>query len=140
MPNYIHRTDGNSGSYPYGKTYLTSVSPQDLPENEANYIQDPDLTDVDGFNSIYWNISGDTVSLANQGTRNARDADIAAVQLANEKQSQKDQYTDNEIFRAQIKYVVDELNILRQNAGLTPARTYADAQTYMFNAIDNGEV
>ena len=140
MPNYIHRTDGNSGSYPYGKTYLTSVSPQDLPENEANDIQDPDLSAVDGFDSIYWNISGDSVLLANGGTRNARDADIAAQQVLQQNQSQKDSYTNNEIFRAQIKYVVDEINILRQNAGLTPARTYADAQTFMFDAIDNGEV
>ena len=140
MPNYLHRTDGNSGSYPYTKTYLTSVSPQDLPENEANYIQDPDLSAVSGQPSKYWNISGDVVSLANAGTRNARDADIEAVQLQAGKDAQKNSYTENEIFRAQIKYVVDELNILRQNAGLTPARTYADAQTYMFNAIDNGEV
>ena len=140
MPNYVHRTDGNSGSYPYGKTYLTSVSPQDLPENEANYIQDPDLSAVDGFDSIYWNISGDSVVLANQGTRNARDADILAqAELAYEAE-QKAAYTNNELFRAQIKYVVDEINILRQNAGLTPARTYAEAQTFMFDAIDNGEV
>ena len=140
MPNYIHRTDGNSGSYPYGKTYLTSVSPQNLPENEANYIQDPDLSAVAGFDSVYWNISGDTVSLANQGTRNARDADIAAQAVLQSNQTQKDAYTDNQLFRAQIKYMVDEINILRQNAGLTPARTYGGAQTYMFDAIDNGEV
>ena len=140
MPNYIHRTDGNSGSYPYGKTYLTSVSPQDLPENEANYIQDPDLSAVDGFDSIYWNISGEAVILANAGTRSARDADIAAQAVLQSNQTQKDAYTDNQLFRAQIKYMVDEINTLRQNAGLTPARTYGGAQTYMFDAIDNGEV
>ena len=138
MPNYLHRTDGSS--YPYTKTYLRSISPAQLPEAEANYIKDPDLSSVQGQPSKYWEISGDVVSLANQGTRNAIDADIAAQQELEDNQFQKDQYTDNEIFRAQIKYVVDEINILRQATGTTPARTYAEAQQYMFDAIDNGEV
>ena len=131
MPNYVHRTD---------KTYLYSVSPADLPEAEANYIQDPDLTAVSGFPSIYWTISGDDVLLMSQAERDAVDAALAAAAVEANKTSQKAQYSDNEIFRAQIKYVVDEINILRQNAGLTPARTYGDAQTYMFDAIDNEEV
>ena len=140
MPNYLHRTTGNSGSYPFNKDYRTSESPQDLPEAEANYVQDPDLSAVTGFDDIYWNISGDDVTLACPTTRTDRDVAIEAERILAENARQKDSYTENEIFRAQIKYVVDEINILRQNAGLTPARTYAQAQTYMFDAIDNGEV
>ena len=138
MPNYLHRTDGSTT--PYTKTYIRSIPPNELPEAEANYIQDPDLSAVAGQPSKYWTISGDTVSLANVGTRNARDADIAAAEELAYETSQKAQYTDNEIFRAQIKYVVDEINILRAATGTTPARTYGGAQTYMFDAIDNGEV
>lgn len=138
MPNYLHRTDGSTT--PYTKTYIRSVPPDELPEAEANYIQDPDLSAVSGQPSKYWTISGDSVLLADQSTRDSRDADIAAAAELAYETDQKAQYTDNEIFRAQIKYVVDELNILRAATGTTPARTYAQAQTYMFDAIDNGEV
>jgi len=131
MPNYLHRTT---------KQYQTSVSPASLAEPVVNYIQDPDLSPVAGFPSIYWIITGDIVSLMDQAARDAVDAQIAADAVEAEKTRQKDSYTDNDIFRAQIKYVVDEINILRADAGLTPQRTYADAQTYMFDAIDNEEV
>ena len=138
MPNYLHRTVG--ATLPYRKDYKTSVSPQDLPESEANYIQDPDLSAVAGFDNIYWNVNGDSVLLVDQATRDSRDAEILAARDLANKQTQKDSYTENEIFRAQIKYVVDEINILRQATGTSPARTYAQAQQYMFDAIDNGEV
>ena len=131
MPNYLHRTT---------LSYQTSVSPQDLQEPAGNYVQDPDMTPIAGFPSIYWILTGDIVSLMDQAARDVVDAQIAADAVAAEKTRQKDSYTDNDIFRAQIKYVVDEINALRANAGLTPARTYAQAQTYMFDAIDNEEV
>jgi hypothetical protein len=138
MANVLNRTTGNSGVYPYAKDYRTSVNDPDYPT--ADWIHNPDLSAVAGFDSIYWDISGDSVTLADQVTRDARDADIAAQRQLADNQQQKDAYTDNQLFRAQIKYVVDEINILRSNAGLTPARTYAEAQQYMFDAIDNGEV
>jgi len=131
MPNYLHRTT---------KQYQTSVAPQDLTEPEANYIQNPDMSVVAGEPSKYWVIAGDIVSLADQSTRDAIDAQLAADAVDAEKTRQKDSYTDNDIFRAQIKYTVDEINILRADAGLTPARTYSQAETYMFDAIDNEEV
>ena len=138
MATVLNRTTGNSGSYPYNKDLRFSVNTVEF--SDVDWIIEPDLTAVDGQPSKYWEISGDTVSLANTGRRNAIDADIAAQELAQSNQVQKDAYTDNELFRAQIKYVVDEINILRSNAGLTPARTYGGAQQYMFDAIDNGEV
>ena len=138
MPNYLHRTVG--ATLPYRKDYKTSVSPQDLPEAEANYIQDPDLSAVAGFDSIYWNVSGDSVLLVDQATRDSRDAELAAQAVLSENAFQKNSYTQNQLFRAQMKYVVDEINILRQATGTSPARTYAQAQQFMFDAIDNGEV
>ena len=136
MANVLNRTTGLTA--PYRKDFRRSVNEPDFPTQD--WIHDPDLSAVDGFDSIYWDISGDNVTLANPATRTARDDELAAAAAAAAKQSQKDTYTDNEIFRAQIKWVVDEINILRSNAGLTPARTYADAQQYMFDAIDNEEV
>jgi hypothetical protein len=136
MANVLNRTTGLTA--PYRKDYRRSVNEPDFPTSD--WIWDPDLSAVAGFDSIYWDISGDSVLLVDQATRNARDAELAANAVAAAKQTQKDTYTDNEIFRAQIKYMVDEINILRQNAGLTPARTYAQAQQYMFDAIDNEEV
>ena len=136
MAIVLNRTTGLTA--PYRKDIRYSVNTPDFPT--ANWIVNPDLTAVDGFDSIYWDISGDNVLLVDQATRDARDAELAANAATSRKNEQKAQYTDNEIFRAQIKYVVDEINILRQNAGITPARTYGGAQTYMFNAIDNGEV
>lgn len=138
MANVLNRTTGNSGVYPYEKDYRTSVNDPDYPT--ADWIHNPDLSAVAGIDSIYWDISGDSVTLADPATQNARDADIAAQRQLADNQQQKDAYTDNQIFRAQIKYVVDEINILRQNVGLTQLRTYAEAQQYMFDAIDNGEV
>ena len=110
--------------------------------NDA-WIHLPDLSAVDGFANYYWITQAfpdDTVTLMDQTARDAVDAQRAADALLVSNQAQKDQYTDNQIFRAQIKYVVDEINILRQATGTSPARTYSGAQTYMFDAIDNGEV
>jgi hypothetical protein len=136
MAIVLNRTTGLTA--PYKKDIRYSANTPDFPTQD--WIINPDLSAVEGFESKYWDISGDNVLLADQATRDARDAELAAIVVAENNQVQKDRYTENEIFRAQIKYVVDEINILRQNAGISPARTYAGAQTYMFDAIDNGEV
>ena len=110
--------------------------------NDA-WIHLPDLSAVTGQPSYYWVTQAfpdDTVTLMDQAARDAVDAQRAADALLASNQAQKDQYTDNQIFRAQIKYVVDEINILRQATGTSPARTYGQAQQYMFDAIDNGDV
>ena len=69
MPNYVHRTN---------KQYLTSVSPASLPESEANYIQDPDMSAVVGEPSKYWTITGDVVSLKSAGEQAAVDVALDA--------------------------------------------------------------
>ena len=67
MPNYLHRTT---------KQELISISPNSLPELEANYIRSPDLSAVSGQPARYWIITGDVVTLADQAARDIIDADI----------------------------------------------------------------
>jgi len=108
MPNYLHRTS---------KQYLTSRSPADLDEQEANYIQDPELSAVVGFPSIYWTITGDVVSLMSQGERDAVDAAILAAQVTEEKTGAESLYdlsqAEARALRAMVLLIVDELNSLR---------------------------
>lgn len=116
MPNYLHRTT---------KEYLVSVGESDLPEAEANYIYQPDLSAVAGQPSKYWVITGDVVSLADQATRDAIDA-------AND-QSVLDGIADEldetrTIMRAFAEVVVDEINLLRAGHGLA-ARTLAQLKS-----------
>ena len=108
MPNYLHRTS---------KQYLTSRSPADLIEPVGNYIQDPDLTAVVGFPSIYWTITGDIVTLMTQGQRDAVDAAILADQITDEKTQAEVIHdlssADSRALRAVVLLLVDELNSLR---------------------------
>ncbi len=65
MPTWLHRTDN---------ALLRSVASADLPEAQANYIEEPDLSAVAGQPVKYWIVTGDTISLADQATRDAIDA------------------------------------------------------------------
>lgn len=65
MPHWLHRTT---------KQYIKSVASADLPEAQANYIEYPDLSAVAGQPVKYWVITGDVVTLADQATRDAIDA------------------------------------------------------------------
>jgi hypothetical protein len=72
MPNWIHRTTLNT---------LRSVASADLPEPEANYIQDPVLPVVE---PKYWKIVGDAVFEMDAGEKAAVDsADQNARRLRN---------------------------------------------------------
>ena len=103
MPNWIHRTD---------KTVLRSVASADLPEAQANYIEDPVLPTVE---SKYWNISGDTVSEMSQPQKDA----IDAAELEVRRDGVSDQLDPVEdILRAFALVVLDEINTLRSQHGL----------------------
>jgi plasmid stabilization system protein ParE len=122
MPAWIHRTT---------KQVLRSVPSRKLPEAEANYIQDPDLSAVTGQPVKYWEIAGDVVSLADQATRDAIDAaDLIAARDAIA--AQIDQQED--LLRAFALLMVDELNILRAEHAL-PDRTIAQLKTAMRNKL-----
>ena len=123
MANYLHRTT---------KQYLTSTSPASLPEPEANYIEDPDLSPVAGFPSIYWIITGDIVSLMDQAARDAVDA----ANLIASRDALADELDRAETFmRAFALIVMDELNILRGQHGLAD-RTPAQLKTALRNRLD----
>ncbi len=70
MPAWLHRTN---------KTVLRSVASADLPEAIANYIEEPDLSAVVGQPPKYWIVADDTVSLADQATRDAIDAALLSA-------------------------------------------------------------
>lgn len=111
MPNYIHRTT---------KAYTRSIAPADLPEPIGNYIEDPDLSAVEGQPVRYWEISGDSVLLADQATRDAIDAALA--------ESDRDALITRvddveDILRAFASVLVDEINILRQQFNVTTSES-----------------
>ncbi len=81
MANVLNRTTGRL--FPYRKDYRVSVHTDDFPV--ADWIINPDLSAVQGFPTIYWEINGDAVLLVNQATRDARDAEIAADALVQQR-------------------------------------------------------
>ena len=116
MPNYVHRTN---------KQYLTSTSPASLPESEANYIQDPDMSAVVGEPSKYWIITGDNVTLMDQAARDAVDAAAETAQL----DSIADELDQTRtIMRAFAEVVLDQVNDLRADHGRN-ALTLAQLKT-----------
>src|SRR3990167_6362814 len=54
------------------KQYLTSANTPDYPT--VDWIIEPDLSAVTGFDSRYWTITGDVVTLKSQAERDAVDA------------------------------------------------------------------
>lgn len=133
MANALNRTTGLA--LPYRKDYRESVN--EINFDPADWIINPDLSAVAGFDSIYWDISGDTVTLLNSAQRTARDNEIAAYQQGLRDQAQKDNLDNTQILRAIVRLMVDELNILRAEHALGD-RTYAQARTAIFNLIDGG--
>lgn len=133
MANVLHRTIGLN--HPYQKKYKTSVNTGEY--SPAEWIINPDLSAVQGFNTIYWNINGNSVTLADQATRDARDTEILAGQTLAKRDAEKERFDNEDVLRAVVRLLVDEINILRVAAGLQP-RTAAQARTAIRNAIDGG--
>ena len=133
MANVLNRNTGLVA--PYGKDYRTSVNSPDFSVSE--WIINPDLSAVQGFDTIYWDISGDNVTLADFTTRQARDAELADLQLQRQREDQKSRFDAEDVLRAVVKLLLDELNTLRGLHGLQP-RTAEQARTAIRNAIDGG--
>ena len=107
MPRWLHRTT---------KQLLTSVASADLPEAQANYIEEPDLSPVAGVSSIYWTITGDIVSEMSQGEKDAVDA----AALTARRDSAVDRAVDDleGDLRQLVKLMISEINILRAQHSL----------------------
>lgn len=63
MANVLNRTT---------KQFIASANTVEYPAQD--WIINPDMTAVTGFASKYWTITGDTVSLMDQASRDAVDA------------------------------------------------------------------
>ena len=132
MANVLNRTTGLT--VPYRKDYRQSVNTPDF--GVADWIIQPDLSAVEGFSNIYWDITGDVVSLAGLIERNTRDSELAALQLQADKDEAKTQTDADRRLLGFMQVMVDEINILRSNASIPPARTLQDYKTATKNNID----
>jgi hypothetical protein len=118
MGDYLHRTT---------KQYLQSFSPNELPEPLANYIEDPDLSAVEGVPSIYWVITGDVISEMDQAAKDAVDAVILSAARDAAIQAEIDELES--VLRQLTKLIVSELNILRQQFNTTTAEVIQATDT-----------
>jgi hypothetical protein len=112
MAAVLHRTT---------KQYLPSANTPDYPTQD--WIHNPDLSGVIGFDSRYWIITGDVVTLMSQAQRDALNASLLAAArdaLVNQLSNLED------LQRAFMLVVLDELNL------------HADKINAILTAIDNG--
>lgn len=131
MADVLNRTEGLT--FPYRKKFLRSVSEGRFPQTD--WIWSPDLSAVQGFDSIYWDIVGDSVILVDQETRDFRDAAIAAVALTSKREHLKARYDTEDLLKAFAEVLIDEINILRSQHAL-PDRTPAQLRTALQNKLD----
>ena len=108
MGDYLHRIS---------KRYYQSWSPASLAEPLANYIEDPDLSAVEGVPNRYWIITGDVISEMSQAEKDAVDAAILTAARDAEIQAEIDELES--VMRQLVKLMVSELNILRQQFNTT---------------------
>ena len=108
MGTFLHRTN---------KTLLRSVSPNSLPEPIANYIEEPDLSAVQGVPSRYWNIVGDAISEMSQAEKDAVDSQMDDVSRDALMQEHIDDLES--VLRQIVVLIVDEINILRNQFNTT---------------------
>ena len=122
MANFLHRAT---------KQYLQSADPNGLPEPLANYIEEPDLSAVAGQPTKYWTITGDVITLMNNGQRNAVDAALDTARL----DSIADELDQTQtILKAFAEVMLDQLNTLRAEHGLNAA-TLAQLKTAVRNKL-----
>ena len=121
MANILHRVT---------KEYRTSVNTPDFPV--ADWIHDPDLAAVSGFDAKYWTIAGDAVTLMSQAERDAVDANEAAAALAALRASAKAGYDAavsdiTKALKAVALVTQDELNLHADKINAILAATRAAA-------------
>lgn len=74
--------------------YLTSVHTPDYPL--VDWVHNPDLSAVVGFDLKYWTLTGDVVGLMDQSQRDAVDAQEEADRIAVIKQELKDRFNQED--------------------------------------------
>lgn len=108
MGHFLHRTT---------KRYHESVPPNELPEPIANYIEQPDLTAVNGVPIRYWIIEGDTVSEMSNAEKATVDEDI--LESSRDGSLQEIDALESTL-RQIVRMTIREINILRGLHGLPP--------------------
>lgn len=116
MGNFLHRTT---------KQYFESVPPGELLEPITNYISMPDLSAVAGVSNKYWVITGDTVSEMSPAEKDT--VDQANLESGRDSKIKEIDNLEGTI-RQLAKMILGEINILRQQHGLTD-RTIAQVRT-----------
>ena len=120
MANVLYRTT---------KEYRTSVNTPDFPI--IDWIIDPDVSAVAGWDTKYWVITGDLVTLMDQAARDAVDAQ----ELSDARDNTADIFDSVESYeRAFALVVLDEINTLRAQHSLA-ARTTAQMKTAIRNKL-----
>lgn len=105
------------------KQFRRSVHTPDFPV--AEWIINPDMAATVGFDSKYWSISGDVVSVVNLAARDTIDAAQEVTRL----DSIADELDRSQtILKAFAQVVLDEFNTLRSQHGLVP-RTLAQLKS-----------
>jgi len=122
MPNWIHRTT---------KQVLKSVSPASLPEAASNYIQQPDLSAVEGHPAKYWLVRGNDVVLVNATVRAA----IDAVEANRNRDNIVDELDETQgLMRAFAEVLLDEINELRSQH-ILPSKTFPQFKAAVRNKL-----
>lgn len=119
------------------KEFKRSANTPDFPV--ADWIINPDLTAVAGAPIKYWIIdppASDTIRLATVGEQLVIDNQIAADQELAEKDAAKTGTDTDRRLLGFMQVMVDEINILRLNAGIPPARDLDDYKNATRNNID----
>lgn len=108
MANVVNRTT---------KRYKRSVNTPDYPIQD--WIINPDMSLVAGYQSKYWIITGDVITLMDETARSQADADEAFQAITSDRMQQKERLDGDRLLRAITVVVINEINILRAKAGLT---------------------
>ena len=118
------------------KMTLTPLFNRDLADYDiAHFWHDPDLSAVLAVDPIYWKESGGVFSEMTASEKAAKDAEIAAADLALDRRLAKDEIDNKRVLRAFAEVVMDEINILRGQHALAD-RTLSQLVTAIKNKID----
>ena len=121
MGAYLHRTT---------KQYFQSTSPASLPEALVNYIDNPDMSAVEGVSSKYWIVTGDIVTEMSQVEKDTIDAATLTAKREAAVNAMIDNFEGNS--RQLVKLMISEINILRSQHGLSD-RTMAQFKAQIRN-------
>jgi len=115
---------------------LTPLFNRDLARYDiAHFWHDPDLSAVADVDPIYWKETSGVFSAMTLTEKGVKDAEIVAANADRDRRTAKYRIDDERVLRAFAEVVLDEINILRGQHGLT-ARTLSQLVTAIKGKID----